>query len=97
MGFNFGDCIACYCTYRSTNASVDAADICFQCFHELFTYSSDSVRNSLNRGKSFITNMQCYHCGEREAFLVSTDLCEDHLTNLKCVSSDEGDTTDSTD
>jgi hypothetical protein len=99
MGYDTGECIACYCGRSGGNSNADencTENICFGCFHEEFVHATCRVGNSLNNERRIATNEKCWHCGDTRSFLITTELCKEHWEYLKYEGedSDEGDDED---
>ena len=96
MGYDSGECIACYCGRSGGNSNADencTENICFGCFQEEFVSAYCSVVSSLNQNRRITFNEKCWHCGQARAFLISSELCEEHWEYLK-YDEDEGDEDD---
>jgi hypothetical protein len=92
MVFEDGNCIVCYCKgRRAINKDSEYSELfCFSCLEQLINRVSDPVKASLREKYCF--NNICYHCGEKKLFLLITQLCEEHIHQLRYDDEDdEGD------
>ena len=89
MVFENGNCIVCYCKgRRAINKDSEYSELfCFSCLEQLINRVSGPVIASLREKYCF--NNICYHCGEKKLFLLITQLCEEHIHQLR-YDEDEG-------